>query len=146
MVTIGGLTALAAILLFIGAPILVEVLLGGGEFGPEVATTAAIVAAFAVSVPFDALAYPLSRGLPLTTTIRQVGASFAGFGVVIASSTLLAPNLGLLAIPLGYALGMVVRTPCWPSSSPAASGRSSDAGVGRDAGVGATPGSAATAG
>ena len=111
VVTIGGLTTLAAIALFVGAPILVEVLLGGGEFGPEeVATTAAIVAAFAVSVPFDALAYPLSRGLYAThDTIRQVGASFAGFGVVIAASTALAPSLGLLAIPLGYALGMIVK-------------------------------------
>jgi putative peptidoglycan lipid II flippase len=111
VVTIGGLTTLAAIALFVGAPILVEVLLGGGAFGPEeVATTAVIVAAFAVSVPFDALAYPLSRGLYAThDTIRQVGASFAGFGVVIGASTLLAPSLGLLAIPLGYALGMIVK-------------------------------------
>jgi putative peptidoglycan lipid II flippase len=111
VVTIGGLTALAAIALFIGAPVLVEVLLGGGEFGPEeVATTATIVAAFALSVPFDALAYPLSRGLYAThDTIRQVGASFAGFGVVIGTSTVLAPSLGLLAIPIGYALGMIVK-------------------------------------
>jgi peptidoglycan biosynthesis protein MviN/MurJ (putative lipid II flippase) len=87
------------------------VLLGGGEFGPDdVARTAVIVAAFAVSVPFDALAYPLSRGLYAThDTIRQVGASFAGFGVVVASSTVLAPGLGLLAIPVGYALGMIVK-------------------------------------
>ena len=62
---------------------LVEVLLGGGEFGPDdVARTSAVVAAFALSVPFDALAYPLSRGLYAThDTIRQVVASFAGFGV-----------------------------------------------------------------
>jgi putative peptidoglycan lipid II flippase len=111
VVTIGILTTLAGIALFIGAPILVEVLLGGGEFGPEdVAITATIVAAFAVSVPFDSLAYPLSRGLYAThDTIRQVGASFAGFGVVLASSTLLAPSLGLLSIPIGYAMGMIVK-------------------------------------
>ena len=111
VITIGILTTLAAIALFIGAPILVDVLLGGGAFGPEdVAATATIVAAFAVSVPFDALAYPLSRGLYAThDTIRQVGASFAGFAVVLASSTVLAPSLGLLAIPIGYALGMIVK-------------------------------------
>ena len=63
-----------------------------------------------MSVPFDALAYPLSRGLYAThDTIRQVAASFAGFGVVLASSTLLAASLGLLAIPVGYALGMIVK-------------------------------------
>ena len=109
--TIGILTTLAAVVLFVGAPLLVEVLLGGGEFGPDdVARTAVIVAAFAVSVPFDALAYPLSRGLYAThDTIRQVGASFAGFGIVVVSSTVLAPGLGLLAIPVGYALGMIVK-------------------------------------
>ena len=109
--TIGGLTTLAAIALFIGSGILVDVLLGGGEFGPEdVAVTSAIVAAFALSVPFDALAYPLSRGLYAThDTIRQVVASFVGFGTVLAASNALAPGLGLLAIPLGYALGMAIK-------------------------------------
>ena len=69
-----------------------------------------VVAAFALSVPFDALAYPLSRGLYAThDTIRQVGASFAGFFVVIAVSTLIVGSVGVLAIPLGYAAGMVVK-------------------------------------
>ena len=111
VVTIGGLTTLAAIALFIGSGILVEVLLGGGEFGAaDVARTATIVAAFAVSVPFDALAYPLSRGLYAThDTIRQVAASFVGFGTVLAASNALVPSLGLLAIPVGYAIGMAVK-------------------------------------
>jgi putative peptidoglycan lipid II flippase len=111
IVTIGGLTTLAAIALFVGSGILVDVLLGGGAFGAEdVAITSAIVAAFALSVPFDALAYPLSRGLYAThDTIRQVVASFVGFGIVLAASNALAPGLGLLAIPLGYALGMAIK-------------------------------------
>lgn len=109
--TIGVLTTLAAIALFVGSGILVDVLLGGGEFGPEdVALTVPVVAAFALSVPFDALAYPLSRGLYAThDTIRQVVASFAGFGTVLLAANLLAPGLGLLAIPLGYAIGMAVK-------------------------------------
>ena len=111
IVTIGGLTTLAAIVLFIGSGILVDVLLGGGEFGvDDVARTATIVAAFAVSVPFDALAYPLSRGLYAThDTIRQVVASFVGFGTVLAASNALVPSLGLLAIPVGYAIGMAIK-------------------------------------
>jgi putative peptidoglycan lipid II flippase len=111
IVTIGALTTLAAIALFVGSGILVRVLLGGGRFGAEdVATTSAIVAAFAISVPFDALAYPLSRGLYAThDTIRQVAASFAGFGTVLVVSSALAPTLGLIAIPLGYAVGMAVK-------------------------------------
>jgi hypothetical protein len=42
-------------------------------------------------------------------TIRQVIASFIGFGTVLAASSALAPSLGLVAIPLGYAVGMAVK-------------------------------------
>ena len=67
LVTIAILTTLAAMALFVLSGILVDVLLGGGEFGPEdVVLTSAVVAAFALSIPFDALAYPLSRGLYAT--------------------------------------------------------------------------------
>ena len=71
-------------------------LLGGGKFTAEdVAVTSAVVAAFALSVPFDALAYPLSRGLYAThDTLRQVLASFAGLGaVVVVATTLLVPGV-----------------------------------------------------
>ena len=88
-----------------------DVLLGGGEFGPDdVALTASVVAAFAISIPFDALAYPLSRGLYAThDTIRQVISSFAGLGVVIVVSQALVGPLGILAIPLSYAAGMAAK-------------------------------------
>jgi hypothetical protein len=41
--------------------------------------------------------------------VRQVVASFGGFGTVLVVSTALAPAAGLLAIPLGYAVGMAVK-------------------------------------
>ena len=67
LATIGILTVLAAVALFVLSGTLVHVLLGGGKFTAEdVAVTSAVVAAFALSVPFDALAYPLSRGLYAT--------------------------------------------------------------------------------
>jgi putative peptidoglycan lipid II flippase len=109
--TIGILTTLAAIGLFILSGTLVEVLLGGGQFGPDdVARTSAVVAAFALSIPFDALAYPLSRGLYAThDTLRQVIASFTGLGVVVfVTQALLAP-FDILAIPLGYAAGVIAK-------------------------------------
>jgi len=111
VVTIAILTTLAAVVLFLGADVLVGVLLGGGRFDAEdEATTAAVVRAFALSVPFDALAYPLSRGLYAThDTKRQVAASFAGFGVILLVSTLIAPQVGILAIPLGYGAGVIVK-------------------------------------
>jgi putative peptidoglycan lipid II flippase len=109
--TIGALTGLAAVALFVLSGILVEVLLGGGRFGPDdVALTASVVAAFALSIPFDALAYPLSRGLYAThDTIRQVVASFTGLGVVVLTSQLLVGPLGIVALPLGYAAGMAAK-------------------------------------
>ncbi|HEV8402855.1 MAG TPA: lipid II flippase MurJ [Candidatus Limnocylindrales bacterium] len=111
LATIAILTGLAAVALFVLSGTLVEVLLGGGRFGPDdVARTSAVVAAFALSVPFDALAYPLSRGLYAThDTLRQVVASFAGLGVVIVASSALVPSVGILAIPFGYAAGTIVK-------------------------------------
>jgi putative peptidoglycan lipid II flippase len=111
LVTIAILTGLAAVALFVLSGTLVQVLLGGGKFGPDdVARTSSVVAAFALSVPFDALAYPLSRGLYAThDTLRQVVASFAGLAVVIVASRALVPSVGILAIPLGYAAGMIVK-------------------------------------
>jgi putative peptidoglycan lipid II flippase len=111
IIVIAGLTTLSAVALFVLSGTLVEVLLGGGEFdADDVATTSAVVAAFALSIPFDALAYPLSRGLYAThDTIRQVAASFAGLGVVVVASQLLVGEVGILAIPLGYAIGMAAK-------------------------------------
>ncbi len=111
LLTIGLLTVASGIALFLLSGILVDVLLGGGKFGPDdVALTASVVAAFAISIPFDALAYPLSRGLYAThDTIRQVISSFAGLGVVIVVSQALVGPLGILAIPLSYAAGMAAK-------------------------------------
>jgi putative peptidoglycan lipid II flippase len=111
LLTIGVITIVAAVALFVLSGSLVHVLLGGGKFGADdVATTSAVVAAFALSVPFDALAYPLSRALYAThDTIRQVVASFAGLGAVVVGATVLKPEVGILAIPLGYALGMILK-------------------------------------
>ena len=111
LVTIAILTSLAAVTLFVFSGTLVHVLLGGGKFGPDdVARTSAIVAAFALSIPFDALAYPLSRGLYAThDTLRQVIASFTGLAVVVIATQVLVPSLDILAIPIGYAAGMIAK-------------------------------------
>ena len=109
--TIALLTSAAANGLFVLTTPLVDRLLGGGEFDAEdVTRTAAVVAAFAFSIPFDALAYPLSRGLYAThDTLRQVISSFAGLGVVVVVTQALVGTEGILAIPLGYAAGMLAK-------------------------------------
>jgi putative peptidoglycan lipid II flippase len=111
LLTIALLTTAAAIGLFALSTPLVERLLGGGEFdAADVARTAAVVAAFAFSIPFDALAYPLSRGLYAThDTLRQVISSFGGLGVVVVVTQALVGTEGILAIPLGYAAGMLAK-------------------------------------
>jgi peptidoglycan biosynthesis protein MviN/MurJ (putative lipid II flippase) len=111
VLTIGLLTTLGAIVLALGAPLFVEVLLGGGEFGPDdVARTAAVLSAFALSIPFDSLSYPLSRALYAThNTLLQVVASIAALITIVIVSSSLAPGLGIVAIPLGYAAGSAVK-------------------------------------
>ncbi len=53
---------------------------------------------------------PVPRGLYAThDTIRQILAFYVGFGVVLMASSLIAPTVGLLAVPLGYAAGMAVK-------------------------------------
>src|SRR6185503_14051513 len=111
LVSVAALTTLAAVGLFVLSGMLVQVLLGGGRFGPEdVARTTAVVAGFALSIPFDALAYPLSRGLYAThDTIRQAVSSFVALGVVVLVSGALVGPVGLLAIPLAYGAGMAAK-------------------------------------
>jgi len=111
LVTIGVLTTIAAILMFALAPLLIGILLGGGEFdAADVQLTATILAAFAISVPLDGLTYPLSRALYAThNTVLQVVANIAGFVAIIAVSQASAPSLGILCIPVSYAVGAGVK-------------------------------------
>ncbi|HUQ77321.1 MAG TPA: lipid II flippase MurJ [Patescibacteria group bacterium] len=107
VVTIGGLTVLAAIVLAILARPLVSILLGGGRFGPDaVALTSGLLLAFTISIPIDALSYPLSRALYAThNTIWQVTASITGLATLVVASQILVPAMGVGGIAVGYAIG-----------------------------------------
>ncbi|HEX5148815.1 MAG TPA: lipid II flippase MurJ [Candidatus Limnocylindrales bacterium] len=111
LASVALLTTFAAAALFVLSGTVVQVLLGGGRFGPEdVSRTTGVVAAFALSIPFDALAYPLSRGLYAThDTVRQAASSFVALGVVVVASSVLVGPLGIVAIPLAYTAGMVAK-------------------------------------
>ena len=110
--TITVLAAAAAIGLFVIGPLLIEVLLGGGAFDAEdVRVTAAVLAAFALAVPFDALGHLTARGLYAThNTVLPVLASLAGFAVTVPVTLALVDPVGVLAIPLGFAAGTATRT------------------------------------
>ena len=108
---IGILTVGAAAGLIVLGPFGIDLLLGGGEFGPDdVARLAAVLAVFALSVPFESLGHLLSRAIYATHhTLWQVGATFVGFGVTVVAALALGPALGVLAIPLSFTFGSAVR-------------------------------------
>ena len=74
--------------------------------------TATVLAAFALSVPFDALGHLLARGLYAThNTLLPLGAAVAGFAVTVGDDPRARrPASGIVAIPLGFAAGLAVRT------------------------------------
>ncbi len=110
-ITVGVLSLVAALGLVVVGPLGIEVLLGGGRFDAEdVQLTATVLAAFAIAVPFDAMGHLVARGLYAThNTLLAVAAAFAGFGVTIATTALLVGPLGVVAVPLGFAAGTVVK-------------------------------------
>jgi putative peptidoglycan lipid II flippase len=109
--TVGGLTTIAAIGLIVVGPVAIDVLLGGGRFdADDVAATASVLAVFALAVPFESLGHLFSRAIYATHhTLRQVGASLAGFAVTIVATTALVDPFEVLAIPLGFTLGSITR-------------------------------------
>ncbi len=111
-VTIAVVSILAAIALVIVGPLAIRVLLGGGKFDAEdITLTATVLAAFALSVPFDALGHLLARSLYAThNTLLPLGAALAGFGVTVVTTLALVDRVGIVAIPLGFAAGLAVRT------------------------------------
>jgi putative peptidoglycan lipid II flippase len=112
LASISVLTIAAAAGLVVLGETAVRVLLGGGEFGEDdVALVATTLAAFALSVPFESVSHLLSRAIYATRhTILQVLASLAGLLVTILATLALIDGSGILAIPLGFAIGQAVKT------------------------------------
>ncbi len=105
-------TLASAIGLVVLGEVAIRVLLGGGAFdAQDVALTASVLAAFAISVPFESLSHLLSRAIYATRhTILQVVASLAGLAITVAATLLLIDGLGIIAIPLGFAIGQAGKT------------------------------------
>jgi putative peptidoglycan lipid II flippase len=111
LVAVVALTTIAAIGLIVVGELAIGILLGGGAFdAADIARTGALLAVFAISVPFDALAHPLARACYATrNTIWPVLGSLLALGVSVAGTSLLVPALGLLAIPAGFTLGAAAK-------------------------------------
>jgi putative peptidoglycan lipid II flippase len=111
LTTIVTVTTAAAIVLFALSTFIVDFFLGGGAFDAEdVAITALTVSAFTISIPLESVTHLLSRAIYATHhTLLQVFSSLAGFGVTVAATLLLVPSTGIVAIPLGFAMGQAVK-------------------------------------
>ena len=107
LVSVTLLTTAAAVVLMVVGELAISVLLGGGEFDEgDVRLTASLLGAFAISIPFESLTHLLSRAIYATRhTILQVLASLAGLGITVAATLLLLPAWGIVAVPLGFAIG-----------------------------------------
>jgi putative peptidoglycan lipid II flippase len=102
-----GLTAMAGVVLAVLSGLVIRLFLGGGAFdAADVALTSMALSAFALSVPFESLTHLLSRAIFATRhTLLQVVASLVAFGVTVLATGLLVGNLGIVAIPIGFAIG-----------------------------------------
>ena len=91
LVSIVALTVLASIAMVVLGEIAIGILLGGGAFdADDVSRTAAVLGAFALSVPFESASHLLSRAIFATRhTLLQVLASIAGLLVAMAATLLL---------------------------------------------------------
>ena len=111
VLTVSLLTTLAAIGLFVLSGLVIGLFLGGGAFdAADVARTSLVLAAFAISVPFESLTHLLSRAIYATrNTLLQVAASLIGLAVTIGATALLVPQVGILAIPIGFTIGTAAK-------------------------------------
>ena len=111
LATIALLTSLAAIGLIVVGGLAIELFLGGEAFDAEdVALTTQLLAVFALAVPFEAVSHLLSRAVYSTrNTILPVAASLLGLGVTVAVVLLLAPGIGIVALPTGFVAGQATE-------------------------------------
>jgi putative peptidoglycan lipid II flippase len=109
--TIGILTILAAIAMAIVAVPAIDLLLGGGAFDAEdVALTALLLGAFAISIPIESLTQLFARAVYATlNTVLPVIAAVVGLVVTVIAVTVLTEPLGIVGLPIGYAVGYGVR-------------------------------------
>jgi putative peptidoglycan lipid II flippase len=111
LATTAVLTGAAALGLFSLSRVLISVLLGGGAFDDEdVALTAGLLAAFTVSVPLESLTQLLARAFYAThNTVIPVLASVAGLLVILIAGEVLAPVVGVTAIPIAFTAGSLTK-------------------------------------
>jgi putative peptidoglycan lipid II flippase len=111
LLSVALLTTGAAVAMAVVGRLAIEVFLGGGAFDAgDVALTAGVLAAFAISVPFESLTHLLSRAIYATrNTLLQVISSLAALGVTVLATLALVEPIGIAAIPIGFAIGNAAK-------------------------------------
>lgn len=90
---------------------IISLFLSGGAFTREaVRQTAQLLGWFALSVPLEAVSHLQARAFyALKNTAIPVYAGFANLALSVGCAWLLLPRYGLVALPLGYAVGSLAK-------------------------------------
>ncbi len=109
---IASYTTLAAIALAVVSRPLVTVLLGGGKFdAAAVAATASLLAVYVIAVPFESMVHLLARShYALHNTLRPALIQISTIALAMGISGYLLEDIGLYAIPVGFATGLVLQS------------------------------------
>lgn len=106
-----ALSVISTIGLIIVGPYLIEFLFGGKKFDSSaIATTAKLLAFFALSVPSESMIHLLVRSFyAMKDTWTPILVSVPGLLLIIALSFYLKNYLGLYALPLSYSLVSIIE-------------------------------------
>ena len=104
-------SAAAALFTFFIREPLIRLALGGGSFTEEdIARTALTLGVFTLSIPTEATAQLLARAFYATkNTIVPVVFSVISFIASVGGACLLVSRLGILAMPLGFFIGSLIK-------------------------------------
>jgi len=110
VLSISVLTIGAAVGLIVFGRLVLGLYRGGAFDEADLNATTSVLTAFAVAVPLESLAHLLSRAIFATRhTLLQVAASLVAFATTIGATVALVPQFEILAIPIGFTAGMLVR-------------------------------------
>jgi putative peptidoglycan lipid II flippase len=99
-------TAASALFFIVAGRPVIDILLGGGRFGPEqVTATASLLVFFALSIPAESFIHLLVRAFyALKDTWTPIFVTAPGLVLIYFISKLLLPGMGLAALPTTYAI------------------------------------------
>lgn len=104
-------TVLAAAFLAAFSKLIIGILLGGGEFGQEaVLATAAMLAVYSISIPFESVMHLLARShFALKNTLRPSIIHISTISLTMIVSYILIPQYELFALPIAFTIGLIIQ-------------------------------------